>query len=137
MKEIFITIWALTILIWYGIKKAWRDLWAGVFYLIFLLLLSGCMTCFDHRIERAHREYLSFQSAHQAEFGQQAKRNDWEVGFWWDYYQLDRTNRGKVLGPGPDADWNREPKRGIWATFSGRCMIQEIEATKQSWRKNQ
>lgn len=96
--------------------------------------LLGCMTHFDHRIDRAHREYLSFQRVHGAEFDQQTKRRDWEVGFWWDHYQLARTNRGKSLYPGVTEEWGKEPARGVWATFYGRCMIREIEEVKTSWR---
>ena len=91
-------------------------------------LLGGCMTHFDRRVERVHKEYLCFQNVHGSEFGALSKRNDWEVEFWWDHYKMARSNRGKPIGAG-----QTEPTHGIWATFSGRCMIQEIGAVKWSW----
>jgi len=103
----------------------------------FLLLLSGCMAHFDRHVEHAHQDYLTFQSNHQSEFGQQTKRHDWEVGFWWDHYLVDRANRGKNLYPSITDGSCIEPTHGIWATFSGRCMLQEIEAAKHSWRLSQ
>ena len=107
------------------------------------LLLNGCatpevnMASFDRRVEQRHADYLWFRSSHVYEFGEESKKHDWFVSFWWKEYLKDKATRGQLRVDMITEECVREPGRGMWATAPGRWMIQEIDATKHAWTQRQ
>ena len=94
---------------------------------LWLVLLCGCMTCFDRKVEHAHADYLKFRAAHIEDYGQKALDHDWQVEYWWKLFLEHKAERGKPLTPGrPEL----EPASGKWAKFDGHCVLEEIESIK-------
>jgi hypothetical protein len=93
-----------------------------------LLLLAGCstpteqMVSFDKQVERAHQDYMVLQT--------NRLENDWYVNYWYGKFLQDKQNRGVPFCEGITNDWNLEPSTGIWAQFSGNCMLLDIKRTK-------